>query len=37
MQAAKTLGIARNALVLQILWEWTEAQATPQPGADKRG
>ena len=23
---AKSLGLARNALILQILWEWTKSQ-----------
>lgn len=23
---AKNLGLARNALILQILWEWTKSQ-----------
>jgi len=26
---AKNLGLARNALILQILWDWAERQGKP--------
>lgn len=29
IQEAKKQGVAKNALILQILWEWTERQGSP--------